>query len=78
VLGLGVLVLIPSVNAQTTAIEARPLLVQAQPGPKNPAPAAAIAPIAPEPPVFLSDEWRRKEQLTEDRLRRIMNICKGC
>lgn len=38
------------------------------------------APAAPEaePPVFLSKEWIKKDQETEDRLRRTMNICKGC
>jgi histone deacetylase complex regulatory component SIN3 len=29
-------------------------------------------------PVFLSDAWLKQEKQTDDRLRRFMNICKGC
>jgi hypothetical protein len=37
----------------------------------------SVAP-EPEPPVFLSEEWIKKDRETENRLKRIMNICKGC
>jgi hypothetical protein len=53
-------------------------------GAKNPAKSntaigrAQAAPVAQEPPVFLSEEWIKQDQKTEDRLKRIMNICKGC
>jgi len=41
--------------------------------------------VAPAPttgantePVFLSDAWLKQEKRTDDRLKRFMNICKGC
>jgi hypothetical protein len=32
----------------------------------------------PEGPMYLSPEWVKKEQQTNDKLKRMMNICKGC
>jgi hypothetical protein len=36
------------------------------------------APPALEPPLYLSEAYLKKEQQTEDRLKRVMNICSGC
>jgi hypothetical protein len=36
-----------------------------------------VAPTGADP-VFLSDAWLKQEKQTDDRLRRFMNICKGC
>lgn len=33
---------------------------------------------ADKQPVFLSDAWLKQEKLTDDKLKRFMNICKGC
>lgn len=45
-------------------------------------PKIAVAPTGVVPPsmepVFLSDAWLKQEKQTDDRLRRFMNICKGC
>lgn len=38
----------------------------------------APAPASPEPLLFLSDEYMKNEKQTEDRLKRVMSICKGC
>lgn len=48
--------------------QTRPKSAAAQP---ETAPAGAA-------PVFLSDAWLRQEKQTDDRLKRFMNICKGC
>jgi inactivated superfamily I helicase len=38
----------------------------------------APASASSEPLLFLSDEYLKREKQTEDRLRRLMTICKGC
>ena len=45
--------------------------------PTNAAPPTETVP-AGEDPVFLSDAWLKKEKQTDERLKRFMNICKGC
>jgi hypothetical protein len=40
--------------------------------------ANAPAPASLEPLLFLSDEYLKSEKQTEDRLKRVMTICKGC
>jgi hypothetical protein len=40
--------------------------------------ALAPARASSEPPLFLSDEYLKSEKQTEDRLKRVMSICKGC
>jgi hypothetical protein len=41
------------------------------------APTKAV-PVAAKPPAFLSEEYIKKEQQTEDRLKKMMIICNGC
>lgn len=41
-------------------------------------PAPTPARVSPEPLLFLSDEYMKSEKQTEDRLKRVMTICKGC
>jgi hypothetical protein len=43
----------------------------------SPKSAAASTTIAPQQ-VFLSDAWLKQEKVTDDKLKRFMNICKGC
>jgi hypothetical protein len=45
-------------------------------GPTHAAAATEAAPAGAE--VFLSDAWLKQEKQTDDRLKRFMNICKGC
>jgi len=56
--------------------------IRRAPAKKQTRPKAAIAhpgaTPAAEGPVFMSEEYLRKEKLTEDRLKRAMTICKGC
>jgi hypothetical protein len=40
--------------------------------------ALAPARASSEPLLFLSDEYMKSEKQTEDRLKRVMSICKGC
>jgi hypothetical protein len=40
--------------------------------------ANAPARASSEPLLFLSDEYLKREKQTEDRLKRVMTICKGC
>ena len=52
---------------------------QPQPVPKAAASARAkLAPPFPEPPLYLSEAYLKKEQQTEDRLKKVMNICSRC
>lgn len=41
-------------------------------------PRVAAVPPATDRPVFLSAEWLRAEQATDDRLKKFMTICRGC
>ena len=52
---------------------------QPQPVPRAAASARAkLAPPVPEPPLYLSEAYLKKEQQTEDRLKKVMNICSRC
>lgn len=48
-----------------------------QVSPRDAAASTGVAPTNTEP-VFLSDAWLKQEKQTDDRLKRFMNICKGC
>jgi hypothetical protein len=43
---------------------------------RKPAPVPIRA--SPQPLLFLSDAYMKNEKQTEDRLKRVMTICKGC
>ena len=63
----------PGVKSKTRPRVAR---VPRHADPKSAAARTETAPAGAE--VFLSDAWLKQEKLTDDRLKRFMNICKGC
>ena len=93
-LALGVCAFGPGSHAQRANAQSQPALKAPQVLPKRDAAdrlriaqakrqierknANALARASSEPLLFLSDEYLKSEKQTEDRLKRVMTICKGC
>ena len=92
-LALGVFAVVPGSPAQRANAQSQPalkaphVLPKAKPADLRIAQAKrqlerkngnALARASAEPLLFLSDEYLKNEKLTEDKLKRVMTICKGC
>jgi hypothetical protein len=93
-LALGICAFVPGSHAQRATAQSQPALEASQVLPKRDAAdrlriaqakrqiarksANALARASPEPLLFLSAEYLKSEKQTEDRLKRVMTICKGC
>ena len=69
-LALGALLMCERANAQPQPVAKAAASARA----KLPPP----APPVPEPLLYLSEAYLKKEQQTEDRLKKVMNICSRC
>ena len=92
-LALGVFAFAPGSHAQKAKAQSQPALqaprVLPKPKPADlriaqpkrqiePQRATALARASPEPLLFLSAEYLQNEKQVEDKLKRVMTICKGC